>query len=405
MYILRVLVFSGLFPQGRNESSGSFITRRLAALKNEGVDFEALAVQSYDSLFLKTVRNIMRKGETVRQNDLVSSEKDIVYPFSLYKYESLRKGILDILLKEYGYGRIETLVESAINEQTDLIHAHWVVPHGYVAVRLGMKHRIPVIVSAHGSDIHTNASKSRSSLKRTLFTLENASRVIFVSEALKKAARDLGYSGRNAIVIPNGVDTKMIEQVTELESNQRSSNFKDHAVVGFVGNLVPVKRADRFPAIFKKIAEKTDARFLVVGDGPLREKIQQDCSKYNLRVDFVGRVPQDDVFKYMNLMDVLILPSRNEGWPCVVLEAQACGVPVVGSNNGGIPEAIGNGGSVVQDGENFEERFAKSVVEFLRNPVDSLELRKRAVQFDWSIVVGKEIAVYKEVIPRHDTRA
>jgi len=72
--------------------------------------------------------------------------------------------------------------------------------------------------------------------------------------------------------------------------------------------------------------------------------------EYNLSVDLVGCAWQDDVYKYMELMDVLILPSRNEGWQCVVLEAQACGVPVVGSDNWGISEVIEDGGMIVQEG-------------------------------------------------------
>jgi len=168
-------------------------------------------------------------------------------------------------------------------------------------------------------------------------------------------------------------------------------------VIGFVGNLVPVKIADNFTVIFKKTGKKSFA-FVVVNDGPIRDKIQLECLEYNLSVDFVGRVWQDDVFKYMNLMDVLILPSRNEGWPCVVLEAQACGVPVVGSDNGGIPEAIEDGGMVVHDGDDFENRFAEAVINQLANPPSRQELRERALEYDWLRIVEKEIDVYQTLI-------
>ena len=102
----------------------------------------------------------------------------------------------------------------------------------------------------------------------------------------------------------------------------------------------------------------------------------------------------------MNAMDVMILPSRNEGWPCVVLEAQACGVPVVGSSNGGIPEAIGDGGIVIEEGEDFEKRFADAVVELLKNPIDSGYLRERALGFSWENIVKQELTVYEEVLKR-----
>ena len=97
-------------------------------------------------------------------------------------------------------------------------------------------------------------------------------------------------------------------------------------------------------------------------------------------------------------MDVMILPSRNEGWPRVVLEAQACGTCGVGSSNGGIPEAIGFPEYVVQEGEFFEERFAKKVVEVLVHGYDAKKLIERAKAFKWKNIVAREIEVYKNII-------
>jgi len=119
-----------------------------------------------------------------------------------------------------------------------------------------------------------------------------------------------------------------------------------------------------------------------------------------LLVKFVGSVSHEDVPYYMNAMDVMILPSRNEGFGAVVIEAQGCGVAVVGSSNGGIPEAIGDGGVVVEDGEDFEKRFAQSVVKLLEDPIDESYLRKRALGFSWENIVEKEIKVYNEALNR-----
>ena len=108
----------------------------------------------------------------------------------------------------------------------------------------------------------------------------------------------------------------------------------------------------------------------------------------------------DEVPYYMNAMDVMILPSRNEGFGAVIIEAQACGVPVVGSSNGGIPEAIGDGGIVIEEGEDFEKRFAEAVVEMLKNPIEREYLRERALGFSWENIVKREVAVYEEVLKR-----
>ncbi len=169
-------------------------------------------------------------------------------------------------------------------------------------------------------------------------------------------------------------------------------------VVGYVGNLKYVKRADKFSEIFENIALKQEVEFLVVGDGELREYVEKECQKRNLNVKFVGRVSQDKVSYYMNAMDVMILPSRNEGFGAVVIEAQACGVPVVGSSNGGIPEAIGDGGIAVEEGENFEKRFAEAVINLLENPIDSNCIREKALEYSWENIVKKEVKVYEEVV-------
>lgn len=100
----------------------------------------------------------------------------------------------------------------------------------------------------------------------------------------------------------------------------------------------------------------------------------------------------------MNAMDVMILPSRNEGFGAVVIEAQSCGVPVVGSDNGGIPEAVGNGGIIVKEGDYFEKRFATAVIELLDNPIDSETLRQRSLSFSWQNIVNKELEIYEKLI-------
>ena len=112
-------------------------------------------------------------------------------------------------------------------------------------------------------------------------------------------------------------------------------------------------------------------------------------------------VSQEKVAEYMNAMDVMILPSRNEGFGIVVNEAQACGTCVVGSSNGGIPEAIGLEEYVVKDGDDFEERIADKVVEILRNGYDPERLINKVANFTWENIVKKEVEVYREVIERN----
>ncbi|WP_241230041.1 glycosyltransferase [Thermosipho globiformans] len=283
-------------------------------------------------------------------------------------------------------------------EQYDIIHAHGMygeAPAGLIAKFLAEKYNKPFLVSLHGSDVNVLMPQRSSEYKRVL---ESSSANIFVSKALLEKAKSYGYSGKNAVVIPNGYDPSIFYSADKEEVRKQLGIYKSgYKYVGFVGNLFSIKRADKLGEIFNYIARKyPKTYFIVVGDGPMRDIIKKETK--GLNIIFTGRIQQKEVAKWMNAMDVMILPSRNEGWGAVVIEAQACGTCVIGSNNGGIPEAIGFPEYVIEEGKDFEERISEKVVEVLKKGYDRDKLIKRAENFTWSSLVGKEIEVYKQVI-------
>jgi len=397
---VKILVITNLFPYFQNRTRGNFITKRLKILKKFNVDFNVFGTISQDSLFAKVFRKITGSTRQEKYGDYY--EIDGIR----YDYLSFDRRLYDIfseyvLKKDYTLEYAEELAnkkyKSFVQEKYDLIHAHgmYTPPAGLVARLLSEKLNIPYVVTCHGSDINLAMPKATELYNDVL---ENAGKVIFVSNALLNKAKSLGYSGSNSVVIPNGIEPDLFKPLDkekikrELELNKK--------VVGFVGGLKPIKRADKFSEIFENISSKQEVEFLVVGDGELRKKVEKECEQKNLNVKFVGRVPNDEVPYYMNAMDVMILPSRNEGFGSVIIEAQACGVPVVGSSNGGIPEVIGDGGIVVEEGEDFEKRFAEAVVEMLKNPIERGYLRERTLGFSWENIVKREVAVYEEVLKR-----
>jgi teichuronic acid biosynthesis glycosyltransferase TuaC len=395
---VKILVITNLFPYPGNETRGNFITNRLKALKKFNVDFNVFGTISQDSLFAKVFRKITGSARQEKYGDYY--EIDGIR----YNYLSFDRRLYDIfseyvLKKDYTLEYAKELAnkkyKSFVQEKYDLIHAHGMFnpPAGLVAKLLSQKLNIPYVVTCHGSDINLLMENAK---ELYIDVLGNADKVIFVSNALLNKAKSLSYSGTNAVVIPNGIDPKIFKPLDKEKIKKELGLNKK--VVGYVGNLKYVKRADKFSEIFENIALKQEVEFLVVGDGELRENVEKECKHKSLKVKFVGRVPNDEVPYYMNAMDVMILPSRNEGWPCVVLEAQACGVPVVGSSNGGIPEAIGDGGIAVEEGENFEKRFAEAVINLLENPIDSNCIREKALEYSWENIVKKEVKVYEEVV-------
>jgi len=101
---LRLLLFSGLCPTVKN-GTGTFITQRLVALRNRGIDHKCIVLEFHDTFLLKTVRNVLRKGTNINGRFISSSQKAI-YPYSLYEYRSFKRGILDAVLRHFGERRL-----------------------------------------------------------------------------------------------------------------------------------------------------------------------------------------------------------------------------------------------------------------------------------------------------------
>ncbi|MEJ5229937.1 MAG: glycosyltransferase family 4 protein [Pseudothermotoga sp.] len=406
---MNVLIITNLFPYKENPSAGIFLTKRLALYESLGVKAKtiSLALQDADS-GIRLLKRLIKRWENTPIEKLGNVQYEPVF---------LTRGSWELLRYAIGLRRrlinesIETLLErtisylSKVEEKFDLIHAHGMyasiiyslVPAGLIAKRVSEKLNVPYIVSLHGNDV--NKYMKQKNLRLVYVeTLERASKCIFVSNALLERAKSYGYSGKNAVVIPNGYDPEIFKPIDKDETRKRLGIYKEgYKYVGFVGNLIPVKRADKLGEIFKYVNQEcAKTIFIVVGDGYLRKKIEKQTK--GLEIVFTGRVQQEKVAEYMNAMDVMVLPSRSEGFGAVVIEAQACGTCVVGSNSGGIPEAIGFEEYVVEEGKNFEKRFAKKVIEVLKKGYDSNTLIKRAKSFTWEEIVKREIDLYSETV-------
>ncbi|MGQ9856729.1 MAG: glycosyltransferase [Fervidobacterium sp.] len=413
---MNVLVVSNLFPYVENKSSGIFLTNRIKLHKRFGVNSVAISLALKDSdMMIRFLKTALGRKENVPLTDIediryepVFLERGVLAAFE-YAITSKRR-----LVDRASKVLVERIVEYYGDRlsKVDLIHAHGMyasvvyslVPAGLVAMSLSRMLNMPYVVSLHGNDVNKYMKKAA---LRDLYldAMENASVCIFVSNALLKTAKRYGYSGKNAAVIPNGFEPKIFRPLDKEETRSKLGfHKKGYKYVGFVGNLIPVKRADKLAEIFKIIKEMyPNVFFIVVGDGYLRNKIEKQTG--GLEILFTGRISQEKVAEYMSAMDVMILPSRSEGWPCVVLEAQACGTCVVGSNNGGIPEAIGFDECVVKEGEDFEERFAQRVVEVLENGYNPEIFVERARRFTWEEIVKMEVELYKQTVNKSKQRA
>lgn len=389
---MKVCVLTSMFPTRVAPYSGVFVTRRIEALRAQGVSVDTYAFARSETKAIRLIRKLLGKQQKEVFGQYIPSDN----PDITYKTVCVKLGLVGIALSAlthegYFAWKSYRAAQKIIQDAYDILHVHWLYPTGKVGNMLAEKWNIPCVITCHGSDVNVTMQK-KGFTSPCVSVMERADKVEFVSHRFLETAESCGYSGRNAQVLPNGIPAMPDFGVKEQ---------KEKKVVGFVGNLIDVKRVTLFPTIFRMIAEQyPDIEFLLIGDGTKRQWLEDSLA--GLPVRFAGRVPQQKVLELMFSMDVLILPSRNEGWPCVVLEAHSCGTPVVGSDCGGIPEAIGDDDFVVKDQDGFEITFAERVVRVLNQsiPVDGERLRDRAKQYLWENLQRQEIKTYQKLLSR-----
>lgn len=407
---INVLILSGL-NYGDNRGyvfPSSFIMERVHALRKKNISPTIISTRFVFLLITKIgcliIRHRFPKCQKLDYSERYSNENMFVisgkWPHFPYKYsiEHYTRVIVNKIVK----------VLPPISKYT-ILHVHWSYPHAYIGMLVAQKLGIPYIVTTHGSDINEIAATDLRKRKYIMKGLNNAHHVIFVSNASLLNAKEYGYDNPNSSVIPNGVNLSLFHYIPR-EDAEKLTDFKitKKYVVGFVGRLNPDKRAEKLPIIFNYIIKQLDdIEFIVVGNGLLEKEIRNECTKYHLPVTFVPAVKHDEVNNWMNLFDVLLLPSKTEGWPCVILESFASGTPVIGSDAGGIPEAIGTLCPVIPDGINFESRYAEVVCNYLlTNSKDKIKsaLIKRANEYTWEKCIEKEIRIYHGVLAENSRR-
>ena len=244
-------------------------------------------------------------------------------------------GVRGLMFKKNAKKALENLLEK---EDIDIIHGHYLFPAGAAAVEVGNENNIKTYVTAHGSDMF-ELYKSQPLMRPTLKkVLKKADVVLAVSNALKHeiiATGVVGIAGKTRISW-NSVDVDKFSNKPN-DSFKKEYGLDDKPVVLFVGNLIKRKNVDSLLEA-KKIAN-SDYYLVVVGDGPLFKNHKKKVEQENIR-DVIFTGARDDVENIIPSCDILILPSFSESFGLVLIEALACGKPVIGSNVGGITEII-----------------------------------------------------------------
>ncbi|HEV8150260.1 MAG TPA: N-acetyl-alpha-D-glucosaminyl L-malate synthase BshA, partial [Gemmatimonadales bacterium] len=235
--------------------------------------------------------------------------------------------------------------EVALREGLEVLHVHYAIPHATTAwlarEMLGAAHPLKVITTLHGTDI-TLVGQETSFHAITKFSIERSDAVTAVSEFLKEETiRTFGCAQCRISIIPNFVN---LEEYRPVAEKQRDGLCPaGHQLVTHISNFREVKRVKDVIRIFARIRRALPATLLMIGDGPERDDAEREARTLGVEGDvrFLGRI--DTVAPLLQQSDLFLLPTQSESFGLAALEAMACGVPVVGSRAGGLPELIQDG--------------------------------------------------------------
>jgi len=392
---IRLLTFSTLYPNGAAPNHGIFVETRLRHLVlHQTATSTVLAPVPFFPLRASFFGTWSRHARAPRREErfglTVHHPRYLVIP-------RLGMSAAPFLLYQAAARALRHLL--AQGQAFDAIDAHYLYPDGVAAVWLGRRFGLPVILTARGSDV---TSYPDHPVPRRLITraIAEADALIAVSESLKCRLIELGAEPDRVTVLRNGVDSAFFRPLPRPEARAKLGLVRP-AIVS-VGHLIERKGHHRVIAAMPSLP---DLDLLIVGEGPERARLAALAARLKLggRVRFVGAVPQSDLAPYYSAAEALILASSREGWANVLLEAMACGTPVVASNVWGNPEVVQAREAGLITPANTPEAIASAVQDLLGAPPARAATRAYAERFGWEATSAGQIKVFRAALGRRSS--
>jgi glycosyltransferase involved in cell wall biosynthesis len=262
---------------------------------------------------------------------------------------------------------------------------------------------LPVTVTLRGTEVPQSRNPALVTKLREVF--RDADQVISVSDSLRQLAYSLGLAEARGQVVGNGVDANRFTPMSKAEARQRFGLPDAAQVLITVGGLVERKGFHRVIACLPALLEQhPELHYLIIGgacpEGDMTQALKDQVTQLGLaeRVHFLGPISPDDLKWPLSAADIFVLSTRNEGWANVILEAMACGVPVVASDVGGNAEVVCRDelGKIVP----FDDQIALTgaLDEVLNQPWDARAIRAYAEANSWNSRVVVLTELFRRVL-------
>lgn len=231
------------------------------------------------------------------------------------------------------YFKFVAIVFKNMGLRCNLIHTHWAYRSGYAGAKLARLLGVPLVISVWGSDLHTWLQEERKQHK-IRYALRHASIIIVVNKEFRSILVAEGISQRRIRIISPGVSLQKFRPESSIEAEGIRKAYRQRFLIVCIANLYPIKGIDLL--LNARALMKKQAEILIVGEGPEKLRLENLVETLQLwdSVTFKPQCPHQKVSTYLNAADLVCIPSEREGGPVILLEALACGRPVVSADVG-----------------------------------------------------------------------
>ncbi len=400
---MKILVISHMYPSRKRSVYGIFVHKHIKALINQGCEVKVVSPVPYVPFPLKYIKQKWREYDDIPKKDIIEGV-EVYYP----RYIDFPKSLMFGYSGYFMYLGVNNIIKKIYKDwKFDIIHSHVGLPDGFAGMLANRHYKLPHIITIHGQDFQRTIYKGETCKKNLFKALETSNKIITVSTKLKNIVDTESFSDRVA-VINNGID---LEDCANIGSKidfglDHDYDFSDENTILSVSNLVKTKGIDlNIKAVSLLITKYPNIKYLIIGDGPERESLKNLAYELDLKdnVLFLGKLPHEDVMKYMSATDIFCLPSWEEGFGVVYIEAMAHGKPTIGVKGEGIEDAIVSGKNGFLVNPHNEKDVADTIGYLLSNKDKREEIGQKGKdtvinRFTWEQNANKTINIYRELL-------
>lgn len=389
---MKIGVITSAYPEFKGDPHGIFVHRLMREISKQGHDVYILAP------------NTGEKTEYIL--DGVYVEKfNYFYPTKFQRLAG-RSGMIDNV-KEGIFVKFQFLTFIFFNiynscwklRDMDIIHVQWPIPNGLGALFLKIFYKIKYINTIHGEEVYL--SKRYHTMPIIKLLVNRSSKTITNSSGTYKACLDEGIKREKLGIIPFGVDTEFFKPI------QVQKDLETFQILA-VGYLIERKGFEYLIKAMKEVLIKhNNVKLNIVGSGPLEGRLKNLIIKLKLEnhIQILNNVPDEKLLELYNSSDLFVLPSivdsqgNTEGLGVVLLEAMACGLPVIGSDIGGIPDIIHDGETGILVSEKNSMDISKAIMKLIENEDlrDTIAFKGYKLSnehFSWEKIANEYITIY-----------